>query len=132
MADAQHINTRVGHYIRLRDWLASEKEKYEARVKGAKQEMEKIEGELSAFMKETGLKNGATPSGSFYATQKNTASINDKSQFRRFVIGGELWDLIDIRANANEIDAFAKENNGELPPGVTFDRIEVIHVNRPR
>jgi hypothetical protein len=127
-----NVEQRVGHYVMLRDWVREQDKAHKEKTAAAKAEMELIEGQLFEFMKENGLDNSKTAAGTFYKTKKYTASINDSTEFMRFVIGGELWDLIDKKANALALVEFATENGGKLPPGVTVVSIEGVNVNRPK
>lgn len=127
-----NLDKEVGLYIQLRDWLDVEKVKFDERCKAAKDEIAKIEGMISAFLKETGQKNGATPSGRFHISHKHAVTIVDKSEFGRFVMGSGNLDLIDLKANANAVFEFAQENGGHFPPGLNPTTIEKIHVTRPK
>jgi hypothetical protein len=68
--------------------------------------------------------------GTAYFSSKKTATIADKAAFRRFVIGGELFDLLDWKANAIAVENFVKENK-ELPAGVNFTVEQTLRVNAP-
>lgn len=128
-------NKRVGHFIRLRDWVKEQEDALKKKLAPAKLEMAKIEGEISEFLRQTKQNSGTADTGTFYTAEKNSASIADKAEFKRFVFSlgdPDWWDIVDLRANANVVEEFAKAHNGELPPGVTFQKVQTIHVNRPR
>jgi hypothetical protein len=125
----------VGHYIKLRDWVKEQEDALKKKLALAKLEMAKIEGEISEFLRQTKQNSGTADTGTFYLSEKNSASISDKAEFRRFVFSlgdPDWWDLVDLRANANVVEEFAKSHDGTLPPGVNFQKVETIHVNRSR
>lgn len=128
-------NKRVGHYIQLRDYVKMQTDALAKKLAPAKLEMAKIEGECAEFLKKANQNSGNTDNGTFYTSEKNSASIADKAEFRRFVFSlgdPDWWDLVDLRANANVVEEFAKAHQGVLPPGVNFQKVETIHINRPR
>lgn len=127
-----NIDAQVALYIKLRDWLEVEADKFKVRTQPAKDEMAKIEGMISSFLKDTGQKNGATPSGGFYISHKHSVAIVDKTEFGRFVMGTGNLDLIDLKANANAVFEFAEENGSHFPPGLNPTTVEKIHVTRPK
>ena len=127
-----NLDKEIDLYIKLRDWLEAEADKFKGRTQRARDEMAKIEGQISAFLKETGQKNGATPSGGFYISHKHSVTITDKTEFGRFVMGTGNLDLIDLKANANAVFEFAKENDSHFPPGLNPTTVEKIHVTRPK
>jgi hypothetical protein len=131
MTDQPDIDKIVGNCILLRDWIKKEDAKHDAHVKQAKADLEALKGRLQAFLDATGQIRGACKTGSYYTTTKTSATIADKSEFNRFVIGGALFDLVDWRANAPAVVDFAKENDGKLPPGIKVAQITKVNVRRP-
>jgi hypothetical protein len=71
-----------------------------------------------------------TKAGTAYVSVKTSASLEDPDIFMRHVIGTESWELLDRRANATAVKAFAEENHGALPPGVKMASIVTVGVRR--
>jgi hypothetical protein len=128
--DQQKVDVMVDLYIKCRDWIKAQKQKHEDLVAPKKKVMETIEGILQTFLDKTGQTNGACKTGTFYTTTKYSATISDKQEFKRHVIGTEAWDLIDWKANVQAARDFEKEEKTPLP-GVTISAIAKIGVRRP-
>jgi hypothetical protein len=127
-----NLDKEVDLYIKLRDWLEAEKIKFDERCSPAKLEMARIEGRISAFLKESGQKNGATASGRFHITHTHKVTVVDRAEFFRFVVGQGDRGLLDLKANANAVFDFARDNNGQFPPGLNPSTEERVHVTRYR
>jgi hypothetical protein len=118
-------------YIICRDWLKEQDDAHKARCKQVKDDMDKLEGKMLTFLKETGQQTATTPFGTFFKTVKRSASISDVSAFMHHVIGSEDWDLLDKKANVTAVVDFAEHNSGQLPPGVNLTTKEDVNVRRP-
>jgi hypothetical protein len=125
---------QVDKYVKLfilqRDWLKAEQEAFDERMKPVKDHQEMLKGKLQAFLTATKQESSKTAEGTFFTSTKPRASISDVNEFWRFVVGGELWDLIDKKANATAINDFLEENKA-LPPGITFSKETSVNVRRP-
>lgn len=117
-------------YVLCRDWIRIQNEKHKERLAEKQAVMSKIEGELQTFLDKNGLTSVATKSGTFYTSTRYSATISDKQEFKRHVIGTENWDLIDWKANVQAARDFEKEEKTPIP-GVTITAIAKIGVRRP-
>ena len=126
--DAEKVN---GQFIVLRDYINKLEEKHKAELKPWKADLEVLKGKLQAFLEATNQESAKTAAGTFFLTTKRSASLSDAAEFRRFVIGGEHWDLLDWKANVTAVVDFAEENKGELPPGVNLSARVDVNVRRP-
>lgn len=130
----------VKQFVFLRDYVKQKDDEHKTLLAPLKADMETLKGKLLEFLKATGGNNMATPAGSFYRTTRHSCSITDQKEFMDFVIGGELWDLMDKKANATAVREWMEENNkdlkpGENPvivPGVNLTTLVDVNVNRPR
>jgi len=126
------VDELVALYIKCRDWIKAEKKKYEASIAAKKQAMEVIEGKLQTLLTNTGQIRGACKTGTFYVTTRYSASIGDKTTFKRHVIGTEDWDLIDFKANVEAVRDFVKETGTPAEEiGVKLTQFAKIGVRRP-
>jgi hypothetical protein len=124
------IGKRIDQYIRLRDRISEIKKKHEAELEPYKVALEQLNTMLLNHLNTIGTDSAsATGVGTVYRTEKKSASIGDQGEFRRYVIGGELWDLCDWRANTPAVEEFIKTHHTP-PPGVNFSSTFVVGVRR--
>lgn len=125
-----NIAKRVEQYIALRDKIKAmndaHKKEMEKYVTALEQLNSMLLGHLNAINTDSAAVNGV---GTVYRTEKISATIADKSEFQRFIIGGELWDMVDWKANPTATTDFLKEN-GTPPPGVNYTTTYVVGVRR--
>ena len=55
----------------------------------------------------------------------------DSAAFRRHVIGGELWDLVNFAPNKTAINELIKDGE-PLPPGLNRTTFYNVNINRPK
>lgn len=123
------IGTRVARFVKIRDVRRMLKERYEKEDEIWKVALEKLQGELQAFLDTNNLKNVKTPAGTFYSSVRYTASLSDPEAFMKFVINNNQFDLLDRRANATAVKDYIKENN-QPPPGCNLSAIQTVGVRR--
>lgn len=110
---------RVSQYVQLRAKRDAMKKAHAEAIKPFNTALDGLEGILLSMLQDTKQESARTNAGTVYKTVKKSASIADGAAFRRHIIGGELWDLVDWRANAPAIAAYI-EDTKEAPPGVNF------------
>ena len=130
-AQPSEIAKRVEQFIKLRDKIAEIKKEQEAVLKPYTETLLKLNTLLLELVAAAGVDsvkiNGV---GTVFKTVKDSATVADGAEFRRFVIGSEAWDIIDWRANAPGVRAYMEENEGAVPPGINFRRNASINVRR--
>jgi hypothetical protein len=126
----EKIDAMVSLYIECRDWVKAQEVAHKDKIAAKKAAMQQIEGILQTFLDKTGQIRGACKTGTFYSTTKYSASIKDKQEFKRHVIGTENWDLLDFKCNVQAARDFEKENGAPLP-GVAINAIAKVGVRRP-
>jgi len=124
-----NIDILCQQYVVLRDKLREADDAHKEKTKAAREHLEKLNNKLLERLNEVGGDSVKTQSGTVYRSTKRSASIADGDAFRRFVIGGKHFDLVDWRANANAIDDFIKENDTP-PPGINFSQHFIVGVRR--
>ncbi len=124
------METRIAQYVGLRDKIKELDDQHKAKMKPYREMLEKLNNMLLANLLTVGGNSVATDAGTAYVTTKKSATLADTAAFRRFVIGGELWDLIDMKANAPAVEAFIEEHKSP-PPGVNFTTHNEVGVRRP-
>lgn len=123
------IDQLVDQYVRLRDKIKEADDAHKAKLKDAREYLEKLNGQLLARLNEVGGESVKTSHGTVYRTTKRTASIADGDVFRQYVIEHEAFDLVDWRANANAVDDHIKTELAP-PPGVNFTTTYTVGVRR--
>ena len=131
VSEQSEIAKRVEQFIKLRDKIAEVKKEQEAVLKPYTDTLLKLNTMLLELVAAAGVDsvkiNGV---GTVFKTVKDSATVADGAEFRRFVIGNEMWDMIDWRANAPGVRAYMEENEGGVPPGINFRRNASINVRR--
>lgn len=124
------INKRLDQFIQLRDKIEAENKAHDERMKPLKETLVKLHNILLEHLNTTGGDSVSVRGvGTFYRSTKGSASIADGDEFRRWVIGGEKWDIIDWKANSTKVGDYLTENNA-LPPGINYKRVTTVGVRR--
>jgi hypothetical protein len=121
---------RISQYIALRDRVKQLKEKHNAELKPYQEAMELLEGALLTNLNASNQESSKTKAGTAFITTERSATIADGASFRRYVIGGSLWDMVDWRANRTEVAKLVTET-GSPPPGVNYAVRRTVQVRRP-
>jgi hypothetical protein len=124
------IDELVKLYIECRDWVKRSAAEHEKLIAPKKAAMQHIEGILQTFLDKTGQIRGACKTGTYYSTTRYSASIKDKQEFSRHVIGTGNYDLLDWKCNVEAAKDFEKETKAPLP-GVVLTAVSKIGVRRP-
>jgi hypothetical protein len=130
MTQTTPLGTRVAQYIQLRNKIKQMDDEHDAKMKPFKDALVQLNGIILAGIAAEGVESIATPLGTAYRYTKKSATIADGSEFRRFVIGSEAFDLVDWRANAKAVEDFINENGGNPPPGVNYNETALIGVRK--
>lgn len=123
------IGTRIEKYIALRDKIKSMEDEFKKTISPYKDALETLNGMLLHHLNTINADSSSTRAGTVYRTAKKSATLSDAAAFRRFVIGGEHWDLADWKANASAVEEFINTNESP-PPGVNFTTHHVVGVRR--
>lgn len=124
-----NIDELVRQYVLLRDKIKEAEDAHKAKLKDAKEHLEKLNNTLLDRLNQLGGESVKTASGTVYRTTRRSASISDGDTFRQFVINNEAFDLVDWKANANAVDDFIKAESAP-PPGVNFTTTFQVGVRR--
>lgn len=126
MTPAQMIDT----YIQYRDAKKVAEAAIEQHMKDTfGVTMDWLEAQLLVALANAQVDSMSSPEGTAYRMTATSVSIADANAFRRHVIGGELWDLVDWRAGKKAIQDYLEEHN-ELPPGVNVSSIVKLGIRR--
>ncbi len=124
------INKRVEQFVALRDKLKQLTIEFETNVKGPiATVMQRIEGELQAFMDDNGIDSVKTSKGTCYQATKYSVSLADSQAFMDYVISNNKFELLDRKANVTAVRSFLEESK-TLPPGVNLSTLRTVNVRR--
>jgi hypothetical protein len=91
--------------------------------------MEDIEVKLLDYLNRTGGDNFASPAGTAFKKQSTSVTVADQREFKRHIIGGELWDLIEWRPAKTAINELV-EGGDVLPPGLNRTVYMTVNIRR--
>jgi hypothetical protein len=129
MSDQPKFDVLIGRYVRLRDTIKEADKAHKEKLAPFRDMLEELGNQMLGMLHATGQDSAASAHGTVYKTTRKSASLADPAEFRRFVIGGELWDLADWKANPTAIEQFIGEH-GAQPPGVNFQQVIEVGVRR--
>ena len=121
----------IAEYIALRDGKKAAEEAYKTWVEqNYNRRMGEIEVKLMEQLHAAGVDSFKTKEGTAFKRTETSVTVADGGQFQRFVIGSNLWELIDFRANKTAVKSFLEEHKS-LPPGLNHSETFVVSVRRP-
>jgi len=124
------LNEMITSYIALRDKRDAIKKQQKEVVKEYDEAMERIENYLKGLLQTQRLSSLSCDAGVAFISRKRSATVGDAQVFREFVISNQNFDLVDFRAKPETVEDFAKEHDGQVPPGVNFRTYDAVQVNR--
>ena len=114
----------IGQYIKLRNYVASENEKHEQRLKPYNDGMVAIEGTITEMMNTLGVTSlKAEGVGTAFRQEWTSVKMADREVFDQFV--QEYDGGLEFFTNAvskEKVKEFMEANTGALPPGIDFTR----------
>lgn len=125
------IRKRVDQFIQLRTRLREIDATHEEARKGLVHGINVIESFLMEHLDKIGANSIKTDAGTCYTSTRTTASLGDPAAFMNFVIANEEFDLLERRASSTAVQAYVKEHDGVLPPGVNLNMIRSLGVRKP-
>lgn len=123
------LEKRTAQYVQLRDKIKKLEEEHKQSIKPYKEALEKLEGIMMQALDDTKSTSIKTNAGTFFKSIVGAASVADKTEFQRFVIGGSHWELLDWKANKTAVQGLVDET-GSPPPGVNYTTRVNINVRR--
>jgi hypothetical protein len=124
------LNEMITNYIALRDKKEAIQKQQKAVVKQYDDALEMIENYLMGHLRGQKLTSTSCDAGVAFIKHKRSATIGDAQVFREFVISNQNFDLADFRAKPEAVEDYAKEHEGQTPPGVNYRSYDAVQVNR--
>mgnify|MGYP000235702014 FL=1 len=123
------LSDAVSLYIKMRDKKAQMKAEFDASVAPLNEKMEKLEAKLLDVFNKTGMDSVKTEFGTAYTTTRVTASVADRDIFMTHVRENDDWALLEVRASKSAVEQY-RENNNDLPPGISMREERVVNIRR--
>ena len=124
------FETRIRQYRFVRDEIKKLDEEHESFMKERRALLSWLGSDLLNMLNATGQDSAKTQAGTAYITTQVSATLRDAEEFRRFVIDGQRWDMLDWRANKTAVKDWVAEHQNE-PPGVAYNPVRVVGVRAP-
>lgn len=124
------LNEMITSYIALRDKRAEIEKAQKVVIKQYDDAMESIENFLMGHLRGQKLNSTSCDAGVAFIKRKRSATVADTQVFREHVISTQNFDLADFRAKPEAVEEYAKEHEGQTPPGVNLRLYDAVQVNR--
>ena len=124
------LNEMITSYIALRDKKEAIQKEQKALIKKYDEALDQIEDYLMGHLRGQRLTSTSCDAGVAFIKRKRSATIADAEVFREFVISNNNFDLVDFRAKPEPVEDYAKEHEGQVPPGVNFRSFDAVQINR--
>jgi hypothetical protein len=131
MSEDIDLEKRIGQFIKLRDLKTEIAQKHADELKPINEAMEQLKEVMKAGLDKLNVDSAKTSCGTASFTTKASASIADKDAFWAHVVTQGAWELLDYKANVTAVKDYIENNNGNQPPGVTYNSFRDVNVRRP-
>jgi len=120
----------VEEFVRLRDEKKRAEDTYKTWLdENYNNRMNEIELTLLDQLNQLGSDSISSPAGTAYKKLSVSVTTADGREFRRHVIGGELWDLIEFRPAKTAVNDLV-ERGEPVPPGLNRSTFFSIGIRR--
>jgi len=124
----------IAKYVALRDKKAAIEKRQKEELVPLVSAMNKIEGVLLQSLQELGGEEASmkTAHGTAYIKYATSAKIQDwEAFFTDYVLPNQAFDMLNKACNKTAVAEFV-ETHKQPPPGVEWNRVATIGINRPR
>jgi len=119
----------VEAYIKLRDKKEAAQAEFKKSLEATNQVMSMLESVLLQKLEEMGIDSlTAKGVGTVYRNTQDSATVQDRKEFREWVEATGNWDAVDLRANKVAVREML--NAGEVIPGVKFTSTHTVGIRR--
>jgi hypothetical protein len=110
------IGDMIAKYHEIKAELEIAQERFDAEWKPYKEAMAALQNACGAGLVEQGLQNFKSEAGTAYLRKSDSATVDDRGTFVKFVLDGHL-DFLDARVLVDPVRAWIEQHSAE-PPGV--------------
>jgi len=127
---SSEVEQAVAEFVRMRDERDALSVKQKEQLALLDDTLARGEAYLMGQLQAMGVDSFKVGAGTVFTSTLARSSIPDKGAFSQFVLETGQVDLLQMRlANVN-LEKWIGENDGNLPPGVSFSRERVVRVRR--
>lgn len=119
-------------YIRIRDEVDTRRKALEAELTEMKEEMSVIESALREQLNTAGAESIKAKAGTAFFNKKDYVSLESYDSFLEFVRSNDAWQFLPRSVVKSAVKEYMDENNGALPPGVSYGVERVVQIRRAR
>ncbi len=124
------VDKLVKIYVKIRDALSAEKKKFDAIEADYKGQMAMVATELKARAQAEGVDGFKTEFGTVYLSETMKTSCADWGVFGEFLKTHDPLEFMEKRISSTAVKEYMKQNEGQLPPGVSVFREIEARVRR--
>lgn len=130
------INKANAAYLKLRDIIDAKKKEHKAEIKVLEEKQDKILKWLHKELDATGQESARTVAGTAFKATKDSVRIGNKTEFTDFLMqeieekGADALYLLTLSANKNSMKEYMEEHEGELPPGINYEKWIEVQVRK--
>lgn len=118
-------------YIANRNWLQDREKDHEALIAPVKEIQAAIEVECQRRLNMASATSFRTTSGTIVQSMRTSYTAEDKAAFGQHIITSGNYEATTIKPTKEYVEDYAREHNGQLPPGVAQHTQAVISIKKP-
>lgn len=118
-------------YLQTKRELEEIEREYKERKAKIKEKMITIENWFTAKAQEDGIQTIKTAAGTAYWSTHHSATVASREDFFEFCKENNAWDLLEARASKIAVKSYI-ESEGEPPPGVNFNSVNVFNFRKSK
>lgn len=119
-------------YIKMRDFKAQLKAKYDEDEAGIKAQMDIVEAQLLELHKTTGTESLRTKYGTATRGVQTRYWTSDWEAMHKFIMEHNTPDLLERRVAQGQMKEFLKDNPDTMPIGMNIDSRYTVTVRRSK
>ena len=124
------VDTLVKIYVKIRDAKAAAKKEYEKAAAEFDAKLAMIATELKARAQMEGVEGFKTEFGTVFMPETMKTSCADWSAFGEFLKTHDPLEFMEKRISSTAVKEYMKQNEGQLPPGVSVFRETEVRIRR--
>ena len=120
----------IKKYLELRDTIADKTRAYEESIKDDKENMQLLEGLLTAEINRVGGQNIKTQFGTAYRHPMTSVRVFDRDMWVGWIMKEDHPEMLTLNVAKAAVTEYI-ERTKETPPGIDVTKIWQTHVRKP-
>jgi len=109
-------------------YVEAETKAFDERMKPYTEGIKVLKNTLLAMLQEQNLQNFKSYHGTAYQQTILSVKVDNKDAFLDFVVKQGKWDMLNVGAAKEPVQAFLDANAGVTPPGIKVDYITKCNI----